>query len=213
MAKGFSCETPVVELHGLRLAVPDGVLPPIGLSAARFIVDNFSSLGLAQPEPGQALLDLGTDVGSVGLIARKHGWLVTAADSNPTAVDAARMNAVFNDLPMRVVHTDRVSPMQAFPGEKFDVIVFNQPYFAIHPSVSAGAALEAWLGSMHVSANAALLRAMAEHLRPGGRVVLPYSNGSPPELLELPDWRFELRAMAHDAQAHFTRALFLVTPK
>lgn len=77
---------------------------------------------------GDAVLDIGTGCGILGLIASKKARKVVATDVNPHAVECAKRNAEANKAAskMEVRLGDLFVPILKI--EKFDVILFNAPY-------------------------------------------------------------------------------------
>jgi ribosomal protein L11 methyltransferase len=75
--------------------------------------------------PGARVLDLGTGSGILSLAAAKLGaTAVTALDTDPVAVDAARANVAANGL-SSVIHVANGSLPQPEPRPTFDLIVAN----------------------------------------------------------------------------------------
>jgi release factor glutamine methyltransferase len=74
---------------------------------------------------GASVVDVGTGSGAVALALKyeRPDLRVTATDVSPSAVDAARENAVRLDLDVEVVHAD------LFEGS-FDAVLSNPPYIA-----------------------------------------------------------------------------------
>jgi release factor glutamine methyltransferase len=78
--------------------------------------------------PGAAVLDLGTGTG-IGAIAAAH-WArrVVAVDINPAATRCARINALLNRCDDRVAVRDG-DLFAAVGDERFDVVLFNPPFY------------------------------------------------------------------------------------
>lgn len=78
------------------------------------------------------VLDLGTGTGIGALAAALLGHVVIAVDVNPAAVRCARMNAIMHGLDDRIEVRggDLFAPV---PGERFDMVLFNPPFFAGEP--------------------------------------------------------------------------------
>lgn len=82
--------------------------------------------------PGAEVLEIGTGTGALALQAARRGARVTAVDVSRRAVITARLNAVRQRLPLRVVHGDFAS---AVTGSRFDLVIANPPYV---PAPAAG---------------------------------------------------------------------------
>lgn len=78
--------------------------------------------------PGSAVLDLGTGSGVGAVFAGRRGARVLAVDVNAEAVRCTRINALLHALETRidVRQGDLFEPVT---GERFDVVLFNPPYY------------------------------------------------------------------------------------
>jgi len=79
------------------------------------------------------VLDMGTGSGYGAVACAKLGATVTAVDINPHAVKCATLNALLNDVAMDVRQGDLFAPVD---GEKFDLILFNPPFFDGEPKTA-----------------------------------------------------------------------------
>src|SRR5581483_2417147 len=123
------------------------------------------------------VLDMGTGSGVGAVVAARHARRVVAVDINPTAVRCARANVLLNRLEDRVevLEGDLFAPVA---GRRFDVILFNPPFFQGVPRDDAD---RAWRSTDVAERFAARLR---DHLAPGGfALVLLSSVGGAPEFL------------------------------
>ena len=78
--------------------------------------------------PGSRVLDMGTGSGIGAVAATQLAEHVTAVDINPSAVRCARINALLNQVEkqIEVREGNLFEPVQ---GERFDVVLFNPPYY------------------------------------------------------------------------------------
>lgn len=121
--------------------------------------------------PGSTVLDMGTGTGVGALSAARLARRVVAVDINPAAVRCARINVLLNELEQRIEvrHGDLFGPLA---GQRFDVVLFNPPFFPGVPRDD----LERALWSTDVAARFAA--GLPEHLAPGGcALVLLSSDG------------------------------------
>ena len=83
------------------------------------------------------MLDLGSGSGACGLAAARRGCSVVAVDINPSAVRCTRVNALLNcsNLEIDVRQGDLFAPVQ---HERFDVVLFNPPYYRGVPARRPG---------------------------------------------------------------------------
>lgn len=120
--------------------------------------------------PGERVLEVGCGSGVVSIHCTHAGAEVTAVDINPYAVECTRRNASRNGLEIDV----RQSDMYCNVTGCFDTIVFNLPYL---PVEEEGLLEKAWSGGgTGVEPLERLLEGAADHLEPGGRVVVVVSS-------------------------------------
>lgn len=192
-------------LHGLTIDAPAGVYSPHETSSTRFVMDHFFALGLDKPKG--RLLEVGCGAGAIAILAAKAGWQVHAADIDPVAVQATRDNAALNQVSLEVHQSDLLS---AFEHDRFDAIVFNQPFFHLEREIETKErTLSDFGGQLHVR----FMREAREHLTPGGCVILTYSNSSNPAVFSQPGWDMDLRSFDFEAGSSHIRALFRGTPR
>ena len=128
--------------------------------------------------PHAHVLDMGTGSGIGAVVAAQWAARVEAVDINPHAVRCARINALLNDVDDRVTihHGDLFAPV---PGERFEVVLFNPPYFRGTPQDDLDAA---WRSDDVVERFAA---ALPDYLTPDGHaLVMLSSDGDTPAFLE-----------------------------
>jgi release factor glutamine methyltransferase len=119
--------------------------------------------------PGSAVLDLGTGTGVGALAAARSAGRVVAVDINPAAQRCAHINVLLNGLESRVEVRggDLFDPVE---GERFDVVLFNPPYYAGHPRDPLQQAFRAADLPQRFAAG------LGTHLRPGGYALLVLSS-------------------------------------
>ncbi len=116
-------------IDGRSYVILPQVFNPALFEASTFLARTLNSISLA---PETSVLDLGTGSGLNAIVAAQRSHCVTASDINPQAVRCARINALLNHVDERiaVVEGDLFAPI----GERrFDVIVFNPPFFRGQP--------------------------------------------------------------------------------
>lgn len=122
--------------------------------------ETFAAIAAALP-PGRAL-DVGCGEGGDALWLAERGWQVTGIDVSDTAVDRAREAARsrgLSDAQVRFIAADAVD---ALPGEAFDLV--------------SASFLHSWETDFP---RVALLRASAQRVAPGGRLLV-LSHAAPP---------------------------------
>ena len=122
------------------------------------------------------VLEIGTGTGLISLFCAEHGAAhVIATDINPQAVANARYNAdifgVTDKLDVRLVPPDRPAPFSVIQAdEKFSLIISNPPWEdAPVEEVAAYALYDPGFALLD-----GLLEHAAQHLQPGGRMLLAY---------------------------------------
>jgi release factor glutamine methyltransferase len=116
-----------------------------------------------------AVLDMGTGSGVGAVFAAEFARRVVAVDINPAAARCARINVLLNGAEegVEVRQGDLWEPVQ---GERFDVVLFNPPYFRGEPSDALD---HAWRSNNVVERFAAGLRG---HVTPGGYALVVLSS-------------------------------------
>jgi methylase of polypeptide subunit release factors len=112
--------------------------------------------------PAATLLDLGTGCGVQALHASRHARAVTATDVAPRALAMARATFALNDLDVELLDGPWLAPVA---GRRFDRIVSNPPFV---PGPARVDYVYRDSGQAGDDALAALVRALPDHLEPGG---------------------------------------------
>lgn len=173
-AAGYACWRPLLRRRVGRLAlervdgVPIVVLPEV-FNPKLFRTGAWLARVIPPAAADAAALDMGTGSGIGAVFAARLGYRVTAVDVNPHAVRCARLNAMLNGLEERI--TVRQGDLfSAVAGERFDLVLFNPPFFRGAPR---GALDAAWRGEGVIERFAARLPTA---LAPGGRALLLVSS-------------------------------------
>jgi release factor glutamine methyltransferase len=124
-------------------------------------------------QPGDRVLDLGTGSGVGAVFAARQGATVIAVDVNPAAVRCARINSLLNGVEERVEvrQGDLFAPVA---GERFDLVLFNPPYYRGAPRDALDGAFRS---ENTIERFAAGLDSV---LTPGGRTLLVLSSDADP---------------------------------
>jgi release factor glutamine methyltransferase len=163
------------KVGGMRVIVFPGVLRPPSDSALLGAVLARHAGDLA----GRTAVDLCSGTGILGLTAARLGARATAVEISRRAVACARLNARLNRLALEVLRGDLFEPLR---GRRFDLIVSNPPYIPAPPGNTPRGPVRAWDagpdGRVFIDR---ICDGAAEHLRPGGRVLLVQSSLARPE--------------------------------
>lgn len=163
--------TVVESVDGLQIVVLPDVFNPRLLRSGAFLATQLRRGDLLPP--GSKVLDLGSGSGACGLAAARRGCHVVAVDINPSAVRCTRANALVNDLPVDVRQGDLFAPVA---DERFDVILFNPPYYRGLPRDDLD---HAWRSPDVPERFAA---GLAAHLTPTGSALVVLSSDADPDV-------------------------------
>ena len=145
----------------LQTELDDTSLPPPfwafawlgGQAVARYVLDT------PQEVAGRRVLDLATGSGLCGLAALRAGAAsVTALDVDPVAVQAARLNAAANDLPLQVELADVLDE----PPPPVDVVLAGDVFY----DAAMAARVQPWLLAAARSGALVLLGDPGRHYLP-----------------------------------------------
>jgi release factor glutamine methyltransferase len=155
-----------VRVLGARFRTDPGVFHPSYFSSSCVLAEKLLDRSLLDLR----LLDMGTGAGPVAVVAAGAGARVTACDINPRAVALARENAGRNGVQTEVLESDLFA---ALSGRTFDLIAFNIPFYPRDPGNHFEAAYSA---GRNLETIVRFARGCSEHLAPGGRVVIVFSE-------------------------------------
>lgn len=159
---------PVIErLDGVPLVVLPEVFNPVVFRTGSMLARQVARL--PPPAPGARALDMGTGSGAGAVFAARRGYRVVAVDVNPQALRCARINALLNGCEARVEirEGDLFAPVA---GERFDLVLFNPPFFRGRPRDALDAA---WRSEDVLERFA---RGLPDHLAREGRALLVLST-------------------------------------
>ena len=162
------------EIGGLSIQILPGVFNPTLFRVTPVFLEWLTE-GLVPA--GSRVLDVGTGSGVLAIAAASAGALVVAVDSNPAAVDCARINAGTNGVDDRVEIRlgDLFEPVT---GEKFDLVLCNPPYFPGQPTTPLETAFRAGDFGRRFA------RDLGDHLAESGRALVVLSSlGDEPAFL------------------------------
>ena len=123
------------------ILVLPGVFNPAVFRTGTVLARAVATSPLAAPPARQAssssdaplALDMGTGSGIGAVFAARRGYNVVAVDLNPGAIRCARINSLLNGLNERI-EVRRGDLYEPLHGERFDLVMFNPPFFRGTPS-------------------------------------------------------------------------------
>jgi HemK-related putative methylase len=160
--------TVLESIGDMTLVVLPDVFNPVLLRSGAFLASHVRRI-----QPGPRVLDLGSGSGAVGIAAAQRGCSVVAVDINPSAVRNTRINALLNQVSVDVREGDLFAPVN---DERFDVVLFNPPYYRGAPRDLLD---HAWRSADVPERFAANL---GSHLTPTGRALVVLSSDGDPSV-------------------------------
>jgi release factor glutamine methyltransferase len=115
---------------GIRLVIPPAVFHPGFFFSTRLLLRYITKL----PLKNRTFLELGAGSGLIAMYAAREGAQVTASDINPVAIHSLEMNSRSNRIPLTVITSDLFANI---PGQTFDMIAINPPYYKKQPQTPA----------------------------------------------------------------------------
>lgn len=125
---------------------------------------------LAETQPGERVLDMGTGSGVNAILAASKGAEVLAVDISPIAVEAAKANAARNGVAQRV--EIRRSDVFSDVDGQFDLIVFDPPFRWFRPRDW----VESAMADEGYEAMTRFFRQARAHLSAAGRMLISFGT-------------------------------------
>ncbi len=175
-----------VEWNGLRIQICPQVFNPFTGRTTQFFIRHMNI------RPDSHVLEIGTGSGAIAAAAAQNAQFVTATDVNPYAVRCAqatmRQNGLMNRVTVRL--GDLFVPVH---GERFDIILFNPPYFRFDPQSWMA---KAWCAGSKHQLIVRFLEGARKVLKPSGEIQILLSSASDlPQiigLIKMVEFRIEL---------------------
>ncbi len=156
----------VENVDGMQLVVLPGVFNGVLFRTGAFLA---RTLNAAYIPMGARVLDLGTGSGIDAIFASRWAARVIATDINPEAVRCTQINVLTHHLENKI-ETRLGDLFEPTRDERFDVILFNPPYYRGQPHDLAD---HAWRNPDTFDR---FLRELPEHLQEDGRALVILSS-------------------------------------
>jgi release factor glutamine methyltransferase len=152
------------------LVIPPGVFPPSDVMLGERV--------LAEVRETDRVLDMGTGSGVHAILAASASHDVVAVDINPTALDAARFNAILNGVQdkIQVFESDLFQHVEG----QFDLIIFDPPFRWFAPRDL----LEAAMTDENYAAMTGFFGAAKDYLNDGARMIINFGTSGDIAYLE-----------------------------
>ena len=154
-----------IVMDGLKITVEKDVFPPDMGYTSRYLAKVLTTYSPA------SALDMGCGTGYLAMVMRRRGTPeVWALDHHFSAVACARSNFVKNGL--ADIYIEQSDLFGAIPqGVKFDLIVFNHPYYPVFGDVIFGLGSDG--GGKIIER---FVSQVAKYLLPDGMFLMPFSD-------------------------------------
>jgi release factor glutamine methyltransferase len=152
-------------VEGMPVVVLPDVFNPSLLRSGEFLVQQLRRQDVLPR--GSRVLEMGCGAGAAAIFAARQGCDVVAVDINPSAVRCTQINALLNKVHVEVREGDLFDPVGT---ERFDVVLFNPPYYR---GVPRDALDRAWRSPDLIERFAA---ALGDHLSVDGHALLVLSS-------------------------------------
>lgn len=166
LGEKFDQQPYAVEIDGFKLKVDKGVFPPDFGLTTRYLAQFLKNFKFKKA------LDMGCGSGYLALVLKKSNKdsEVWAVDTEESAIKCAEQNANLNKLSVKIIKSDLFSQIKK--DNKFDLIVFNQPYYPLQNHI---------FGCKEDGGKEIISRFLEEskkYLFYGGTIIMPYSDVS-----------------------------------
>ena len=154
---------------GFRLIIPPTVFHPSLFFSSKYLGSCVARMKLE----GKSVLDMGCGSGLLSLVAASKGADVTAVDINSAAVGATQENARLNALEGRVFPLEGNLFEPIPPGRRYDLVLFNPPFYNGQPANEADVA---WRAGEDYAVLRAFAGSLGTFLAEGAEAVLVLST-------------------------------------
>jgi len=122
----YLSRTRTYRYDGITLDIPPQVFHPGFFFSTNMLLQYIAGMDLKEKK----LLELGAGSGLISMRSFQKGAHVTATDINPVAIEFLQKNSERNETILTIIQSDLFKDI---PGQLFDVIIINPPYYKKEP--------------------------------------------------------------------------------
>ncbi len=115
----------IIHVRGMRILCLPEVFPPVFTISTELFLDVLDKI----IRPNMHVLEIGSGSGVISIYASRKKAFVCAVDVCKNAVIATKINAKLNKVNLNVRQSDLFENVRG----KFDLIIFNPPFFPVEP--------------------------------------------------------------------------------
>lgn len=157
----------IIEIKGKKFFISPRVFTP-----SKFFITSLFLVENLLIKKGDFVLDLGTGSGILAIFSADKAKKIIASDINPYAIKLAKENIQLNKITNIEV---RLGDLFESINEKFDLILFNPPYFPIRAN-PLNPVDQALCCGKDYNIIKRFIKEAKNHLKPFGRIQIIFSN-------------------------------------
>ena len=170
----YLSKTRVYNSDGIHLIVPPEVFHPGFFFTTKVLLNYIKQL----PLKGKTFLEPGCGSGLISIYAAKRQAIVTSTDINTTAIEFVKSNAIKNGVGLTIIESDL---FQNIPGQQFDIIAINPPFFKRRPQTAKE---YAWFCGENGEYFTALFKGLDAYIHRESQIIMVLFDGCDIEMIE-----------------------------
>ncbi len=191
--KIYSAKERTYFFNGLKLKILPGVFHPGLFFSTKYLIKHLSEYELKN----KSVLELGCGSGLISVFCAMNGAKVTASDISSVAVENTKLNAMINDVEIRVIQSDL---FDSIPMQEFNFIIINPPYFPKNPESESE---YAWFCGSDFQYYRKLFSQLSEFLSPNTKAIMILSEDCSIKQIEKIANQSNLKLMVSDSKSFF----------
>lgn len=170
----YLSKTRVYKYEDIKLEIPPQVFHPGFFFSTGLLLNYVKGL----PLEGKNFLEPGCGSGLIAIYAAKQKAIVTATDINSIAVDYLKKNAAQNNVQLNIIRSDL---FQNIPGQLFDIIAINPPFYKKQPRTEQE---YAWYCGENGEYFSALFKGLGNYIHPSSEILMTLFDGCDLDMIE-----------------------------